>query len=802
MVLAVALALPVVGWTGAAAPAPSGSALDAGQVRATITRVGDWQLAHPVEYGTLHWAVAPLLDGLIDTSLTTGDPKYLAAVIRAGTREGWRLGPNTYHADDLAAGHAWMRIYLMDPTRTERLEPFKRRIDEILANPITENFTFSQEPQTPGVSNTDRWTWIDALYMAPPAFALLAQATKDERYLQFVDRGFKPVYDTLFDPQAKLFYRDDRFINRRTANGQKIFWSRGNGWVFAGLPLLLDAMPADYQNRNFYTNLFKEMAPAILAAQQPDGLWYPNLADPKQIPLGETSGSALFVFGMAWGIRHGLLDPATYWPAVERGWNGLLTQINTVGAVGGVQPIGAEPEGFGLDSRVAYGTGGVLMAGSEILRALGEDAKTDSAKLIEQADATLVGVPDLSRRGLKFNSPLFDRTYAVDVLTKIAEPVLDALSKGELKKRMPVHPWEENNAAWTHYEAFARTLAGIAPWLEVGPDDTPEGRRRARFIGLARQSLINATDPASPDFLNFGTIPDQPLVESGYLASALLAAPHQLWDFLDADQKANVLDALRTSRNIKLEHNNNWYLYPAIIEAALWQFDGDADLRRIEIAVTKFVDDWYLGDGVYGDGPQFHLDYYNSYVIHPMLLQVLRVARAKHHDVSRFLPVSEDRGRRYAEILERLISPEGTFPVMGRSSAYRFAAFYQLADTALNKDLPDRVDAGAVRAGLTNVIMRMVEAPGTFDREGWLNLGAVGSQPSLREDYNSTGSLYICLTGLVHLGLPADDPFWTAPPAAWTQRRIWAGEDVPRDRALQGPDGAANTESTEGKDDR
>ena len=672
----------------------------------------------------------------------------------------------------------------MDPRRTERLEPFKKRIDEILANPITESFSFGKGPETAGVENTDRWTWIDALYMAPPAFGLLAHATGDEGYLKFVEREFKPVYDTLYDRQEKLFYRDDRFINMRTPNGEKVFWSRGNGWVFAGLPLLLNAMPADYSRRDVYADLFKEMAPAVLAAQQPDGLWYPSLKDPKHIPFGETSGSALFVFGMAWGVRNGLLDRAIYWPVVERGWNGLLTRISARGAVGSVQPIGAEPEAFGPDSRVAYGTGALLMAGSEILRAMGGAAKIEPGKLLQEA-AMLVGVPNLSKRGLRFNAPLFDRAYSVDVLTKIAEPVLDALSKGELKKRLPIHDWEQHRAAWTHYEAFARTLAGIAPWLELGPDDAPEGRLRARFIGLARQSLINATDPKSPDFLNFGTIPDQPLVESAYLASALLAAPRQLWEPLDAGQRRNVLDALRMSRNIELKHNNNWYLFPAMIEAALWQFDGDANIETIEAAVGRFVNDWYLGDGVHGDGPDFHWDYYNSYVIHPMLLQVLRVAERKHHDLARFLPASRDRGRRYAEVLERSISPEGTFPVMGRSSAYRFAAFYHLAYMALNKDLPDTLDPGAVRAGITNVILRMVEAPGTFDEQGWLNLGAVGFQPGLRETYNATGSLYVCLTGLVHLGLPADDLFWTTPPAPWTQRRIWSGEDAPRDRALR-----------------
>jgi rhamnogalacturonyl hydrolase YesR len=769
---------------GRGATGPLGSE----QIRATIRRVADWQLAHPAPYSPQHWAMAPLYEGLIDASLATGDPAYLAAVIRAGRRIAWRPGPDVYHADDHAAGNAWLRLYLMDPSDPAVLASFRTRFNEILAKPIREPLSFTTTPRTRGVDRTDRWTWSDALYMAPPTLARLAQATGDERYLEFAEAEFRATWTALFDREDKLLYRDARFIGQRTPNGAKVFWSRGNGWVYAGLAEVLGTLPREYPGRRFYSEVFRQMSPAVLATQQPDGLWYPSLKDPKQVPIGETSGSALLLFGLAFGVREGLLDSAAYWPAVERGWRGLETRIAKDGAVNFVQPIGAAPETFPPDSREPYGTGAVLTAGAEILHALGQAANVDSAVLLQRARSLVASSPDLSRFGPEPRPAggADDRAYSVQVLTRIARPVLEALSNEQLKQRLPIHEWERARAAWTHYEAFARTLAGIAPWLELGPDETAEGRLRAEFIRLARRSLINATNPASPDFLNFGQVPDQPLVESAYLAYALMRAPRQLWEPLTTTEREQVLNALRLSRTIDQDHNNNWHLFPAMIEAALWQLANDSTrIDRIDTAVVKF-EQWYLGDGVYGDGPDFHWDYYNSYVIHPMLLQVLRVAAAKGHRPGRYLARAQQRAHRYAEVLERLISPEGTFPVMGRSSAYRFAVFFHLGDLAVMQQLPPGMNLGALRAGITTVVRRMVEAPGTFDQAGWLTLGAVGEQPGLQETYNATGSLYVCLTGLVHLGLPADDPFWTAAPAAWTQRRIWAGENVARDRALRG----------------
>jgi hypothetical protein len=373
-----------------------------------------------------------------------------------------------------------------------------------------------------------------------------------------------------------------------------------------------------------------------------------------------------------------------------------------------------------------------------------------------------------------------DRAYSVQTLTRIAEPVLTSLAEGKLKQNLPRHEWESSRTNFAPLEAFGRTLAGIAPWLELGPDDTPEGKLRGKFIDLSVKSLANATDPHSPDFLNFNH-GGQPLVDAAFLALGLLRAPNQLWGRLTSQQQSNVVAALKSTRVLKAGESN-WLLFPATIEAALWQFTGECDRHPIEYAVNRHMQ-WYLGDGTYGDGREFHWDYYNSYVIQPMLLEVTRVCVEKSDPLGGLHQKIVARARRYAVVQERLISPEGTFPVMGRSSAYRFGAFHELATMALLHQLPPELNPGAVRAALTALIRRTMEAPGTFDEHGWLEVGAVGHQPSVREGYISSGSLYLCLTGLVHLGLPSNDPFWTAPAGSWTQQQIWSGADIRADHA-------------------
>jgi unsaturated rhamnogalacturonyl hydrolase len=379
------------------APAPS-STLVAAAVEATVRSVADWSLTHSFPNDPRHWSMAPLYDGLIEASLTTGDPRYLAAVIRAGRRVDFILGSRTYHADGHGAGHAWLNIYLMDPEREPGvLQPFIEQFDEIVEHPIIEPLTFLEDPP-PGLRRTDRWTWADALYMSPPTIALLAKATGDKRYTRFMDAEVRFTYDSLYDVEDHLWYRDETYLGDRTANGKKVFWSRGNAWVYSGVTHVLTDVPANYPTRCFYTDIFRQMSESLLAAQQPDGLWYTNLADPEQVPIGETSGSSFFVFGMAWGVRLGLLDSGTYWPAVERGWNAILTRIEPDGAVTFVQPFGEAPGKFDKDQKVPFGTGAVLLAGTEILRAAhaSADQSLKPSDLLEQASELVNEAPDLS----------------------------------------------------------------------------------------------------------------------------------------------------------------------------------------------------------------------------------------------------------------------------------------------------------------------------------------------------------------------------------------------------------------------
>ena len=375
-----------------------------------------------------------------------------------------------------------------------------------------------------------------------------------------------------------------------------------------------------------------------------------------------------------------------------------------------------------------------------------------------------------------------DRAYWAATMIRVVDPVLSSLAKGELRARMPVEVRAgADRAGVTHLEAYGRAMAGLAPWLELGGDATPEGRQRQRLIDLARAGLAHGVDPKSPDFFNF-TEGGQPLVDAAFLAHAIVRAPKTMLDGLDATTRRNLAQALASTRGI-VPGYSNWLLFSAMVETGLRKMGEWWDPVRIDLPLRK-LSEWYVGDGTYGDGPEFHWDYYNSFVMQPFLLDILGVMKEGNTRYQRMYDRQIEISQRYAAVQERLIAPDASYPLIGRSLAYRFGAFQLLAQIALMRKLPEVAPPGQVRSALTAVVHRVMEAPNNFDANGWLRIGVHGSQPGVGESYISTGSLYLCTVGLLPLGLPSTDAFWTDPPARWTSQRAWSGEDIPLDHAI------------------
>jgi hypothetical protein len=359
-----------------------------------------------------------------------------------------------------------------------------------------------------------------------------------------------------------------------------------------------------------------------------------------------------------------------------------------------------------------------------------------------------------------------DRAYWISVLHRLADPVLTRLS------RMPVEQARgANREQVTRLEALGRVVAGIAPWLELGEDD---------LAVRARDAIARAVDPASPEALNF-TRDRQPLVDAAFLAQGILRAPHALGDKFEPAARRHLVAALESTRTITPGFNN-WLLFSATVEACLKALGAEWDRTRVDYALRQH-EQWYRGDGVYGDGPDFHWDYYNSFVIHPMLVDVLDACGDETPVWREIGGRVRERAKRYAAVQERMIAPDGSFPAIGRSIAYRCGAFHLLAQAALRHALPDDVSPSQVRGALTSVIRRTLDAPGTFDADGWLRIGLCGHQPGIGETYISTGSLYLCSVALLPLGLPATDEFWTALPQPWTSVKAWSGQPFPIDHA-------------------
>lgn len=389
-----------------------------------------------------------------------------------------------------------------------------------------------------------------------------------------------------------------------------------------------------------------------------------------------------------------------------------------------------------------------------------------------------------SKKELKV-TPQNEREYWCNLLYKISAPVLSNLSKGELRKEMKLELspiWDGRNEGVGYLECFGRLMSGLAPWLSLPDDDTKEGQQRKQLREWALKSFAQSVDPNSPDYMSWAD-GSQPLVDAAYFSNAFMRAPKQLWEPLDNMTKQRIIKELKDLRRVQPAYSN-WLLFAAMNEAFLLSIGEEYDPMRLDVTIRK-VNEWYVGDGWYSDGPKFHFDYYNSYVMHPMLVEVMEVMEKKGKLRPNLYAQAIQRCQRYSEYLERMISPEGTYPPFGRSLTYRTGAFQALSLMALRKKLPQGVSEGQTRAALTAVHKSIFSNPTNFDAKGFLTLGFAGHQPELADYYTNSGSMYITSESFLPLGLPANDSFWTCKEEAWTAKKAFANSKFKKDYAVE-----------------
>lgn len=606
----------------------------------------------------------------------------------------------------------------------------------------------------------DYWWWADGLYMVMPVMTKLHKITGNKQYLDKLYEYITYSDSIMFDPEENLYYRDGKYVypKHKSANGKKDFWARGDGWVLAGLAKVLKDLPAEYEHRKFFEDRYRNMADAVVNSQRPEGYWSRSMLDEEHAPRYETSGTAFFTYGLLWGINNGYLNDPKYLDAAQKGWNYLKNvALQKDGRVGYVQPIGEKAiPGQVVDSKSTanFGVGAFLLAACEYVRFLEKESNED-------------------------------RAYWVDLLYKMAAPVLSNMAEGNLQKNMIVEVspnWDGRNKGVTYMETFGRLMAGIAPWLSLPDDETDEGMKRKQLRDWALKSYRNAVDPESPDYLLWRGH-GQALVDAAYIAESFLRGYDALWEPLDDTTKSRYIEEFSQLRHVDPPYTN-WLLFSSTIEGLLAKAGAQYDEYRVNSAIRK-VEEWYTGDGWYADGPEFAFDYYSSYVFHPMYLETLQAlkdskAYTRIH-YSNYYNRALRRAQKYSIVLERLISPEGTFPVFGRSIPYRMATMQPLALMAWYEKLPAGLTNGQVRSALTAVMHRMFDDKENFNEGGFLTIGFAGRQPNIADWYTNNGSLYMTSLSFLPLGLPATHPFWTDAQQPWTSQKAWSGQPFPKD---------------------
>lgn len=336
------------------------------EVIAILSKVSDWQLNNPSGKELWVWEYGAFYAGLMNFYKIDPQVKYLKAMLQMGESLEWKLKPHPYLADNFTIAQTYLDLY--------EITGNPKMIDKTRYVMDMEFYKRPSEPDLRWVDNPHKlnwWSWCDALFMAPPAFAKMSKVTGDTKYINEMDRLWQLTYNYLYDHDEHLFFRDDGYFEARTKNNKKVFWSRGNGWVMGGLVRVLESMPDDFPNRTFYENVFKEICERLLEIQSPKGYWFSSLLDKEEFDVKETSGTAFYCYAFAWGINNNLLEKDKYLPSVNKAWQALVEAVQPDGKLGYVQLVGVGPDKVKKEDTETYGTGALLLAGSEFYQLLG-----------------------------------------------------------------------------------------------------------------------------------------------------------------------------------------------------------------------------------------------------------------------------------------------------------------------------------------------------------------------------------------------------------------------------------------------
>ncbi|ANW96023.1 hypothetical protein AXE80_06890 [Wenyingzhuangia fucanilytica] len=715
--------------------------IDPTSVRDKMQRVANWQIEHfrdtysgrKKPHHIADWTNGALYVGMVEYAKMAKDDQYWNWLKNIGEQQKWELHWRKYMADDHTIGQMYLELFRKYGDTT-MIKSTKDRFDYIMANPSTQPITLDN------YKHMERWTWCDALFMAPPIWAKLSNITGDKKYSDWMLKEYDATKEHLFDKEEHLFYRDNSFMSKRD-HGKKIFWSRGNGWVFGGLTLLMDEYEPGSKEYEYFKSIYLKMAKKLIAIQTQEGHWAMSLLNQDVYKTPETSGTAFFTFGLAWGVNNGLLDDATYRPHIEKAWNCLISHINKDGMLGYVQPIGAGPDKSFKNETEVYGAGAFLAAGSQVYKMVG-------GQPIFQ-----ISEPDY----IKSPKTGMTRKHWKDAALYMLEGAFSYIHSNNDPLKFPkignvAYPRWESQVPVEQLEGLCRTLFVASPLLKENPDLNINGIKIAEYY---RQNMINLIDSNHPSFIKDkeGKWPGQTLVEFGALSMSMFVIPEVLWDPLSQEQK-DILAKKMISYADGPTVPSNWKFFNIFILS----FFKDQGYQVNETLLVDYLNkslEHYRGDGWYNDNPAY--DYYSMWAFQmygPVWSQVF--GKKYYPEIAdkfkeNFLPMAENYPYMFSE--------DGKMIAWGRSISYRFASVSPFPLLGFYEADIENANWGGYRRTASGVLLQFLQHP-KFMKDRIPTLGFYGLFDPATQPYSCRGSVFWMAKSFLSLLSPEDSKFW------------------------------------------